>query len=91
VPAHDKVASAKFFARMFGLSFDEGAAGYFAPVQVNETLTLEFHDDVERFEVHHYAFKMSEAEFDEILARVQVKAFLWVEAVFVGRYPDLSP
>lgn len=71
VPAKDKVASAKFFAMMFGLSFDENAVGYFAPVKVNETLTLDFHDDVDRFEVHHYAFKVSEPEFDAIFKRVQ--------------------
>lgn len=71
VPAKDKVASAKFFAMMFGLSFDENAVGHFAPVKVNETLTLDFHDDVDRFEVHHYAFKVSEPEFDAIFTRVQ--------------------
>lgn len=71
VPARDKVASAKFFARMFGLAFDESAVGYFAPVRVNETLTLDFHDDVDRFEVHHYAFHVSDPEFNAILKRVQ--------------------
>lgn len=71
VPAKDKVASAKFFARMFGLSFDENAVGYFAPVRVNERLTLDFHDDVDRFEVHHYAFHVSDPEFDVIFKRVQ--------------------
>ncbi len=71
VPARDKVSSAKFFARTFGLSFDEHAVGYFAPVRVNETLTLDFHDDVDRFEIHHYAFKVSEAEFDAIFGRIK--------------------
>jgi catechol 2,3-dioxygenase-like lactoylglutathione lyase family enzyme len=71
VPAHDKIASAKFFAKMFGLSFDEGTVGYFAPVRVNETLTLDFHDDVDHFEIHHYAFHVSDPEFDAILQRVQ--------------------
>ena len=71
VPAHDKVVSAKFFAQMFGLSFDERAVGYFAPVRVNDTLTLDFHDDVERFEIHHYAFHVSDQEFDAIFKRVQ--------------------
>ena len=75
VPANDKVASAKFFARMFELSFDENLVGYFAPVRVNETLTLDFDDDVDRFDVHHYAFKVSEAEFDAILARIKAEGF----------------
>ncbi len=73
VPAGNKVASAKFFAKLFGLSFDERAVGYFAPVRVNETLTLDFHDDLDQFEIHHYAFKVSEAEFDAIFSRVQAE------------------
>jgi len=73
VPAHDKIASAKFFAKILGLPFDKGAVGYFAPVQVNETLTLDFDDDVDRFDVHHYAFKVSEAEFDAIFSRIQAE------------------
>lgn len=71
VPARDKVLSAKFFARMFGLPFDERVVDYFAPVRVNETLTLDFHDDVDRFDIHHYAFHVSDPEFDAILKRVQ--------------------
>lgn len=69
VPAHDKMASAQWFAQLFGLEFS-GTQGHFAPVQVNETLTLDF-DNAERFEPHHYAFHVSEAEFDTILGRVQ--------------------
>ena len=73
VPAHDKVSSAKFFAKIFGLSFDEGAVGYFAPVKVNKALTLDFEDVVDRFDVHHYAYKVSEAEFDTIFGRIQAE------------------
>lgn len=69
VPARDKEASARFFARIFGLPFDEGP-GYFAPVRVNETLTLDFSDHDQTFETHHYAFKVSDAEFDAIFARI---------------------
>ena len=73
VPGRDKVAAASFFARIFGLPFDEKAVGYFAPVRINETLTLDFHDDVDQFEVHHYAFKVSEPEFDAIFGRVRAE------------------
>ena len=69
VPARDKKASARFFAQLFGLRFD-GQSGHFAPVRVNETFTLLF-DDREAFESHHYAFHVSDAEFDAILRRVQ--------------------
>ncbi len=33
VPAHDKVASAKFFAKIFGLTYD-GPIGPFGPVRI---------------------------------------------------------
>lgn len=69
VPAHDKESSARFFAHVFGLSY-EGPAGHFAPVKVNETLTLDF-DHADSFESHHYAFHVSDEEFDGILSRVQ--------------------
>ena len=47
VPARDKVAAARFFARIFGLNFD-GSSDHFAPVRVNETLTLLFDEDPSR-------------------------------------------
>lgn len=70
VPARDKIGSAQFFATMFGLDFDRHAVGHFAPVKVNDSLTLDF-ESSEQFEVHHYAFKVSEAEFDGIFARIR--------------------
>ena len=77
VPSHDKIASAKFFASLFGLNFDKQAVGYFAPVRVNETLTLDFDDDVEQFDGHHYAFKVSEPEFDAIFGRIQAAGIVY--------------
>jgi catechol 2,3-dioxygenase-like lactoylglutathione lyase family enzyme len=70
VPAHDKVASAKFFANLFGLTYD-GPMGPFAPVRINETLTLDFDDRRERFDSHHYAFQVSDEEFDAIFGRIK--------------------
>lgn len=69
VPASDKEAAARFFAHIFGLPFD-GAHGHFAPVRVNETLTLLF-DQESDFESHHYAFHVDDAAFDAILGRVR--------------------
>jgi catechol 2,3-dioxygenase-like lactoylglutathione lyase family enzyme len=48
VPAKDKEAAAKFFAKIFGLNYD-GPMGHFAPVRVNDELTLDF-DNAEAFE-----------------------------------------
>ena len=69
VPSHDKEASARFFAQIFGLTY-EGPVGHFAPVQVNETLTLDF-DNRDQFEGHHYAFHVDDAEFDTIFGHVK--------------------
>lgn len=69
VPAHDKHASATFFAKIFGVPY-EGPVGHFAPVHVNGVLTLDF-DNRTRFDSHHYAFKVSEEEFDAILDRIK--------------------
>jgi len=44
VSARDKDAAARFFAEIFGLRF-EGLGGHFAPVRVNDTLTLDFADE----------------------------------------------
>jgi catechol 2,3-dioxygenase-like lactoylglutathione lyase family enzyme len=69
VPAHDKEASARFLARILGLRY-EGPLSHFAPLRINDTLTLDFDNDTE-FESHHYAFKVDEAEFDGIFERVR--------------------
>jgi catechol 2,3-dioxygenase-like lactoylglutathione lyase family enzyme len=70
VPARDKARAAQFFARMFGLTRGEDT-GPFAPVQVNDVLTLEF-AEAEVFEPHHYGFLVSDGDFDSILGRVRV-------------------
>ena len=70
VPAHDKEASARFFARIFGLEY-RGTWGPFAPVKVNETLSMDFDDRRQQFDALHYAFIASDDEFDSVLGRVK--------------------
>lgn len=69
VPVDDKEISAKFFAEIMGLTY-EGTVGHFAPVKINSTLTMDF-DNATDFQRHHYAFKVSDSEFDGIFARIQ--------------------
>ncbi len=71
VPARDKVASAEFFVRIFSLTY-EGTMGHFAPVKVNDTLTLDF-DNSDQFQSHHYAFHVSDEEFDAIFNRIKAE------------------
>jgi catechol 2,3-dioxygenase-like lactoylglutathione lyase family enzyme len=70
VPARDKEASARFFARIFGLEY-RGPWHHFAPVKVNETLSMDFDEGREPFDPLHYAFLASDDEFDAILQRVK--------------------
>lgn len=80
VPAKDKIASAEFFAEIFGLTVNRG---HFAQVKINESLTFAFADEPELWggpgfdpgagQSHHYAFHISEAEFDAIFNRVKAK------------------
>ena len=75
VPTHDNVASARFYERIFGFDFVK-VWGHFAVVKVNPTLTLDFmnRDD---FSSLHYAFKVSEQQFDEILNRLKAENIIF--------------
>ena len=69
VPAHDKVESAAFFARIMGLEVTK-TSSHFEPVKLNDTFTMDY-DNAENFDRHHYAFMVSEQEFDEIFGRIK--------------------
>ena len=73
VPALDKKAAAKLLAFILGVPWAEAEAGPFCPVFINEGLTLDFDQADEPFPVQHYCFRVSESEFDEILARIRDK------------------
>src|SRR5437016_12091946 len=68
IPVKDKNESASFLARILGLPY-EGPKGAFASVHVGATI-LDFstREPVPRL---HYAFKVSEEEFDQVVARLQ--------------------
>ena len=70
VSALDNEESARFYRSLFGFGY-EGPLGHFAPVTIeNQALTLDFITRT-KFERQHYAFKVSETEFDEIFGRVK--------------------
>lgn len=75
IDADNNVLSAQFYERIFGFTFVK-EWGHFAVVRVNSTLTLDFLTK-ERFSKQHYAFKVSEKQFDEILERVKHKKILY--------------
>jgi len=75
VPARDKEAAAKHFAHLMGLKY-EGGKGHFAPVRINDTLTLDF-DNREHFDRHHYAFHVSDEEFEAIYERIKAEGIVY--------------
>lgn len=69
VPSRDKEGSAQFFSRIFGVSAPE-PNGHFAQVHVNGDLSFDW-DTRDGFESHHYAFVVTDQEFDEIFGRLK--------------------
>ena len=54
-----------------GVSWAETGFGPFAPVFVNDGLTLDFIDTDEDFPMYHLCFRVAQNEFDSILARIK--------------------
>jgi len=71
VPARDKVASAQRLAELLGVPWSDHGPGPFAPVYVNDGLTLDFIETDEPFEVYHFCFRVDPEEFDAILGRIE--------------------
>ncbi len=81
VPTRNKLASAALLAELLGVPWAPSGPGPFAPVYVNAGLTLDFIDTDEDFPVYHFCFRVSEAEFDAILARLQARGIAYRSAV----------
>jgi hypothetical protein len=71
VSARNKIASARLLADLLGVPWSESGAGPFAPVYVNDGLTLDFIETDEAFPVEHFCFRVTPEAFDAILARIQ--------------------
>ena len=71
VAARDKKAAADFLATILGL--EVGAPfGPFLPVETSNGVTLDFVDgDEDQITSQHYAFLVSEEDFDAIFGRIQ--------------------
>ncbi|MFF8447118.1 VOC family protein [Streptomyces leeuwenhoekii] len=70
VAAHDKEASARFLAGLLGLEVGP-TYGPFLPVEIPNGVTLDFLDTEGEITPQHYAFLVSEDDFDVIFARVR--------------------
>ncbi|MER6675513.1 VOC family protein [Streptomyces sp. NPDC000983] len=85
VLSRDRERSARFLADVLGLEVGT-PAGPFLPVVTANGVTLDFATVGTDIPVQHYAFLVSEEEFDGILARL-VAAGVPIQADPQGRYP----
>lgn len=70
VAAHDPKGSALFLSEVLGLEAPV-VLGPFALVTVGDELTLDFVETRDELRPQHYAFLVSETEFDQIFARIE--------------------
>jgi catechol 2,3-dioxygenase-like lactoylglutathione lyase family enzyme len=71
VSARDRRAAAELLAYVLDVPWSETGVGPFCPVFVSDGLTLDF-DEVEgEFAIQHFCFRVSESDFDAIVARLE--------------------
>ena len=70
VNTHDKRAGARFVSDVLGLP-EPGSFGPFAVVELQNGVSLDFMDVEGEITVQHYAFLISEEEFDSVSARLR--------------------
>ena len=71
VPSRDRFAAAEQLAGLLGVPWSETGVGPFCPVYINDGLTLDFDQAEGDFPVMHYCFRVTQDEFDAILARIR--------------------
>ena len=70
VRVRDKRESARFLAEILGLG-DPAPFGPFLVVQAGNNVSLDFADDHGPVSPQHYAFLVSESDFDQIFGRIK--------------------
>lgn len=81
VPSRHAAASARQLAELLGVPWSETGIGPFSPVYVNDGLTLDFIETEEAFPVYHFCFRVSQAEFDAILGRLEAAGIAYRSSV----------
>jgi catechol 2,3-dioxygenase-like lactoylglutathione lyase family enzyme len=70
VSSRDSLVSATFLTEVLGLD-PPGQFGHFRTVEVANGVSLDFSDTNRPITAQHYAFLVSDEEFDQIFARIQ--------------------
>jgi catechol 2,3-dioxygenase-like lactoylglutathione lyase family enzyme len=76
VPARDARASAQFLTDVLGLAAPV-RFGPFYGVELENGVTLDFQDTLGEVEVRHFAFLVSENEFDVIFKRIRERGLAY--------------
>ena len=72
VSARDKESSARFLSEVLGLP-EPIPFGPFLVVETDNGVSLDFYETDGEIASQHYAFLITEAEFDEIFARIRAR------------------
>ncbi len=81
VPSRNKVAAAKLLAELLGVPWSPTGVGPFAPVFVNDGLTIDFDEWTDPVPMIHFCFRVSEDEFDAIFVRIKAAGIPYRSAV----------
>ena len=84
VAAHDNEVSAAFLADILGLP-SPTRLGHFVAVEVANGVTLDFMSTDEPLTPQHYAFSVSEAEFDDAFERIRAQGLEYWADPFKSR------
>ena len=89
VNVRDKAASAAFYTEILGLPAAT-SFGPFAVVEMGNGVSLDLADDHGEVRSQHYAFMVSEPEFDEIFGRIQARGLTYWADPFENRPGEIN-
>ena len=89
VAAHDKEASARFLAEILGLDVSP-QYGPFIPVEIPNGVTLDYLESPGAITPQHYAFLVSEDDFDTIFGRIRQAGLTYWADPFHNRPGEIN-
>jgi catechol 2,3-dioxygenase-like lactoylglutathione lyase family enzyme len=89
VAAKDKHESAAFMAEILGLPEPKSFA-HFVVVEMDNGVSLDFDDAHGQISAQHYAFLISEQEFDEVFARITERGIAYRPAPWPGNEGQIN-
>ncbi|HJQ43924.1 MAG TPA: VOC family protein [Jatrophihabitantaceae bacterium] len=89
VRTHDKHETARHFVEILGLP-EPGTYGPFVVVELSNEVSLDFADDHGEPTPTHYAFLVSEQEFDEIFGRIKERGIEYFADPFHNKPNEIN-